>query len=132
VDTRIELEGTHIVGLPSKYAPAEFDAKALRLRIGRHGITFVGILGTFFEEPHKLEISSSWYHDRDLLPPYIVFHIQPRGRDHEFAIMLALDTLRVIEATITLHKPRDTLQHLPIALDQIQQKLIRDATKTLR
>jgi hypothetical protein len=46
--------------------------------------------------------------------------------------MLALDTLRVIEATITLHKPHDTLQHLPIALDEIQQKLIRDATKTLR
>jgi hypothetical protein len=132
VDTRVELEGTRIIGLPSKYSPAEFDAKTLRLRVGRHTITFVGILGTFFEEPHKLQISSSWYHDRDILPPYIVFHIQPRGRDHEFAIMLALDTLRVIETNITLHKPHDTLQHLPVALDQIQQKLIRDATKTLR
>jgi hypothetical protein len=132
VDTPIELHGTQLIGLPSNYSPAEFDATARRLRIGNHVFTFVGMLESFFEDPHKLRLSASWYHEADILPPYIVFHIQPRGKDHEFKILLSLDTLRVIEADITLHRPHDTLQHLPIALDEIQQKLIRAATKTVR
>jgi hypothetical protein len=33
-DALIQLKGTQLVGLPGKFAPAELDLKAARLRIG--------------------------------------------------------------------------------------------------
>ena len=130
-DTPIELQGRRLVGLPSTYSPAEFDQKTLRLRIRNHEITLVGIIGTFFEEPHELRIFASWYHEREISPPYIGFRIKPKGRDYEFDVVLALDTLRVISATIILHQPHGTLQDLPIELGELQQRVLRQATKTV-
>ena len=131
-DTPLELQGTVLLGLPGEYSPAEFDPKTLRLRIRNHELKLVGILATFFDQPRDLRIYASWYHEPEISPPYIGFRVKPRGKDYEFDVAFALDTLQPIRSSIILHQPRDTQQDLPIELDELQRKLLREATRTVR
>lgn len=131
-DTRIELQGTKLVGLPKEYSPAELDLKAHRLRIGNHAMRFAAVLGTFFDEPYDLEVSSSWYHERDLLPPYVLLDIHPKTKDYRFQLLLALDTLELIKASIVLNKTSGATQYLSLALEDSQKKLIQESIETVR
>src|SRR5215468_8251347 len=79
-DTIIQLKGTNLVGLPKNYAPAELDMKAFRLRIGSRAMTLSPFLKGLFDEPHNLLICASWYHERSLLPPYLLLRIQPKKK----------------------------------------------------
>ena len=131
-DTQIELQGTKLVGLPGRYSPAELDLKTHRLRIGNHVMKISGVLETFFDEPYDLRVSSSWYHERDLLPPYILLDIHPKTKDYRFQVLLELDTLQLIKASIVLHNASGVTQYLSIALEDFQKKLIQESVETVR
>ncbi len=139
-NTIIRLEGKTLVGLPSQYSPAELDLDALRLRIGGHVMVFPPLLRSFFQrQPYDLEVSASWYHGDDggTLPPYIVLQITPRGRDYSYSVALALDTLRLIDLSVSLRGsagPPETLtmQTLRIALTDFDKKQIDESIRDVR
>ncbi|MEY2482371.1 MAG: hypothetical protein QOK24_899 [Verrucomicrobiota bacterium] len=134
-DTLIRLEGNTLIGLPAQYSPAELDLEALRLRIGRHAMVLSPLLKSFFRrQPYDLQIVSSWYHDNQdgSLPPYLSLHIKPKGRDYSYRIMLALDTLHVLDVSIALQGSEGppetfTLQRLRIALSDFEKKQIEES-----
>jgi hypothetical protein len=136
-DTLIRLEGKTLIGLPGQYSPAELDLEALRLRIGRHSMEFSPFLKSFFRrQPYDLQIVASWYHSNQdgTLPPYLSFHIKPKGRDYTYRIIFALDTLRMIDVSVALQGsagPPETFteQHLRIALSDLQKKEIEESVK---
>ncbi len=131
-DTRIELRGVKLVGLPPEYSPAELDLKGRRLRIKDHEMKISGLLESFFDQPYDLQVHSSWYHDHHILPPYLELEIRPKKKDYGFEILLELHTLRLIKATVVLHEGHGTTQYIPSALEDFQKKLIRESVKTVR
>lgn len=129
-DTPIQLKGTTLVGLPKDYAPAEFDMKASRLRIGKHEMTFSPFLKNFFEQPHDLRISASWYHEPAIMmPPYMLLHIQPKKKNFAYELVLNLRTLEIIELYVVLHTSDSSKWHLPI---RVRDELTKDITKSIR
>jgi hypothetical protein len=132
-DIIIPLKGTNMVGLPKNYAPAELDMKALRLRIGSHAMTFSPLLKSFFDEPYELRISASWYHERSILPPYLLLHIQPKKtKDFSYNILINMDSLDVIELSVTLRESDSTSRDLPIALSEQQKEDLRKSIETFK
>jgi hypothetical protein len=134
-ETIIRLEGKTLVGLPSKYSPAELDLEALRLRIGGHVMEFSPLLRSFFKrQPYDLAVSASWYHDG---PPYLVLEVTPKGRDYSYGIVLPLDTLLSPDIYVklrgTLGPPETfTMQTLQIALSDFDKKQIAELVKDVR
>jgi len=131
-DTLIQLKGTDLVGLPKNYAPAEFDVKALHLRIGKHEMTFPPFLRSFFEQQHDLRITASWYHYSETLPPYILLHIQPKKKDFSYDLLLNLETLDLIEISVVLQTSDSSTRYLPIALRDQWKEDISKSIRTLK
>ena len=106
-DRVIRLQGTTLVGLPREYLPAELNLEALSLRIGDHIMEFPPLLRGFFErQPYDLEVSASWDHDDgDTLPPYLVPGVTPKERGYSYIVVLALDTLRLLDLRVILRGP---------------------------
>lgn len=129
-DTVLEVRGTQLVGLPPEYSPAEFDLKARRLRIKDHEMKISGLLESFFDEPCDVQVYSSWYHEPDILPPYIGLDIHPKKKAYSFRILLELRTLQLIEATVVLRRDGST-QYLPIALEDFHKKAIRESVRSV-
>ena len=131
-DRLIELKGTRLVGLPEKFTPAELDLKAGELRIGHRAMKFSPLLKSLFDQPHELVISASWYHDPKILPPYISLHIKPKEKDFSYEILLNLETLELIEVTVTLRESATTTRRLPIALSDDQLQAIQKSIRTVK
>jgi hypothetical protein len=132
-DTIIQLKGTNLVGLPKNYAPAELDMRAFRLRIGSRAMNFSPYLRCFFDEPYELRISASWYHERSTLPPYLLLHIQPKKKkDFSYGILFNMDTLDVIEVSVTLRVSDTSSRDFSIALSAQQKEEIRKSIETLK
>ena len=131
-DTVIRLEGTNLIGLPKHYTPAELDPKAIRLRIGSHAMTFSPFLKSLFDEPHKLRIAASWYHERSTLPPYLALQIQPKKKDFSYTILFDMETLNVIELSVALRESDSTTRHLPVALSDQRKAEIRNSIETIK
>jgi hypothetical protein len=131
-DRLIELKGTRLVGLPEKFTRAELDLKAGELRIGHRAMTFSPLLKSLFDQPHELVISASWYHDPETLPPYICLHIKPREKDFCYEILLNLETLELIEVSVSLRESAATTRRLRIALSDDQLRAIRNSIRTVK
>jgi hypothetical protein len=132
VDTLIQLKNNRLVGLPEKFTPAELDLTAGRLRIGHHAMTFSPFLKSLFDQPHDLDIAASWYHDPKTLPPYISLRIKPKMKDFRYSILLNLETLELIEVSVTLRESATTTRRLPIAISDDQKQAIRRSIRTLK
>jgi len=118
-DRVLQIQGTTLVGLPPEYGPAEFDKSACRLRIGNYELAQCAALADLLEQPHDLFISSSWYHDQKLLPPYLNFHIKPKSRDYSYQFLFDLRTLELLKFSVLLQinepgVPPFHTQHLPV------------------
>jgi hypothetical protein len=116
VDTVIRLEGSKLVGLPEQYQPAELDLKSFRIRIGSHAKEFSPFLKSLFDQPYAFEAFASWYHERTILPPYLSFHISPKGKDFSYTILLELDTLKLISMHVIIGESEATSRSFPVAL----------------
>ena len=131
-DTLIGLETKKLVGLPKEYAPAELDLKDFRIRIKDHAMTFSPLLKSLFDQPYDLKISASWYHDRKILPPYLLLNIQPKKKDFRYELLLSLDTLALVQLSVVLQESDSTTRRLPIALSDAEKEDIRKSIKKLR
>lgn len=128
-DRGIQLKDDKLIGLPTKYTPAEFNSREFRIRIKDHVMTFSPFLKSLFDEPHDLDISASWYHDTDLLPPYLCLRIRPKNKDFSYGLLLNLDTLDLIELYVTLRESESSERHLPIALSETEKQDIRKSIR---
>ena len=115
-DRIIELEGRKLVGLPSRYEPAEFDRRTFRITIGNRTKQFSPFLQGLFRQPHDLEFTASWYHDASGLPPYLSLRILPKGKDYSYQILIDLDALRLIKLEIAIRESETSGRYLPIAV----------------
>jgi hypothetical protein len=131
-DTLIQLKETTLVGLPDNYSPAELNLKAFRRRIGSHVMRFSPFLKSIVDQPHDLRISASWYHERAILPPYLVLHINPKKKDFSYDVLFNLDTLDVIELSVILQESDSSSRRLPVALSDQDKEDIRKSVETLK
>jgi hypothetical protein len=131
-DTIIGLDNNRLVGLPKEYTPAELYLKGFRIRIKDHAMTFSPFLKSLFDEPYDLRIFASWYHDRKILPPYLLLRIQPKKRDFRYELLLSLDTLVLLQLSKVLQESDSTSRHLPIALSDAQKEEINKSIKKIR
>ena len=132
VDTLIRIKGTNLVGLPKNYEPAEFDTNAFRLRLARHEVTFSPFLKSLFDAPHELRFLASWYHERSTLPPCLVVEIRPKNKDFSYSILFNMDTLDVIDVSVTLKESDTVSRGLPIAFSDREKKEMRKSIKTFK
>jgi hypothetical protein len=131
-DTLIGLETKKLVGLPKEYTPAELDLKDFRIRIKDHAMAFSSLLKSLFDQPHDLRISASWYHDRKILPPYLLLSIQPKKKDFRYELLLNLDTLALVQLSVVLQESDLTTRHLAIALSDAEKEDIRKSITKIR
>jgi hypothetical protein len=131
-DTIIGLENKKLVGLPKEYTPAELDLKDFRILIKDHAMAFSPLLKSFFDQPYDLKILASWYHDRQVLPPYLLLHIQPKKKDFRYELLLSLDTLVLLQLSKVLQESDSTTRRLPIALSDAEKEEIRKSIKKIR
>jgi hypothetical protein len=131
-DTIIGLESGKLIGLPKEYTPAELDLKGFRIRIKDHAMAFSPFLKSLFDEPYDLRIFASWYHDRKILPPYLLLRIQPKKKDFRYELLLSLDTLALLQLSKVLQESDSTSRYLPIALTDTQKEEISKSIKKIR
>ncbi|MBL4623583.1 MAG: hypothetical protein JKY42_00305 [Flavobacteriales bacterium] len=89
----------NMVGLPERYLPAKIDLNKSTISIGRAVFNMPICVSKYFANPdsYKMLVTSSWYHQRWKLPPYINFNIAPKGKDFEYSLLFELDNLMVIK-----------------------------------
>ena len=100
-DTILNQEGYKLVGLPEEFTPAVFNWEKKLLRIGENQIdlnSFENVIP--MRQEYKIYISSSWYHKRSALPPYIGIVLKPKDRTFKYTILLKLETLELIKVTL--------------------------------
>lgn len=131
-DTIIGLENKKLVGLPKEYTPAELDLKGFRIRIKDHAMEFSPFLKTLFDQPYDLRIFASWYHDRKILPPYLLLRIQPKKKDFRYELLLSLDTLVLLQLSKVLQESDSTTRRLPIALSDAEKEEVKKSIKKIR
>lgn len=95
---KLEKDGS-LVGLPSKYSPAHFDSLTFDLKIGKFGAKMPKCVLKNFESysVSELRFTSSWYHDKTLLPNYIQMEISFEGQNFQYKLLYNLDTLEIFE-----------------------------------
>ena len=99
MDAVIKIEKGELLGLPAEYQPARFSIEQKSLRIASRTVTIPNCIWDRFGDVKQedIEIHSSWYHDKTLLPPYIVISVKDDGNQNKYYdLMLNLDSLGVL------------------------------------
>ncbi|WP_419904929.1 hypothetical protein [Kiloniella sp.] len=109
VDTRIKInKNGELVGLPKQYQPAKIDRDKGAISLGKNEFLMPDCIRQYFQSPEnsELEISGSWYHEFDILPPYINLNILPNDKNYEYSFLFNLNNLTIIEVLI-ITRPDD-------------------------
>ncbi len=97
-DTGIKLEkGGQLKGLPKKYSPAFFKVKNSTLIVAENKLILPECISKYLVES-ELSFSSSWYHTRSNLPPYLNIRAISKTENIKYTFMFNMDTLGLIEA----------------------------------
>ncbi len=98
-DRIIEIKGEKLMGLPVEYQPASFSIDKKKISIGSKSVTIPKCIWDLFGDvkPNDLQLSSSWYHDTKLLPPYLLVSIAEDNTKNRFRLLLNLETLKIIK-----------------------------------
>ncbi len=67
---------------------------------------------------YKLMVTSSWYQQRSMLPPYINIGIKPEEKDFEYSLLFSLEDLKVIEFTVITHEDEFTTSYHSVKINQ--------------
>lgn len=94
---KLEKDGT-LVGLPEKYAPAKFVRKNFHLTIGENTIHIPECVKEVFSSLEKptFYFTASWYHNLEILPPYIQIEIKVPDNSNSWQLLINLDTLDIL------------------------------------
>ncbi|MEI8645503.1 hypothetical protein P4S60_07795 [Pseudoalteromonas sp. Hal040] len=97
-DLRIKLEKSgQLIGLPKLYSPAIFELESFTLSIADNKLTLPACITKYLVN-NELSFSSSWYHTRSTLPPYINIKTSNYSQNIEYSFMLNMDTVELIDA----------------------------------
>ena len=100
-----------IKGMPDEYRPARLKLRdrkgvpAVKLVLSGNTVEFPDCLSRHFEIPkgEHMTLSGSWYHDPELLPPYLHILVPqktyPDGFHDGFSMLFNLETAELIELT---------------------------------
>ncbi len=116
-------------GLPEQYLPASLQNN--KITIGTHELNMPECVAKYFSSavPYDLSISSSWYHNKSTLPPYINFNIKPKNKDFEFRLLFSLNDLSPIQFTIVTHTSQNELSYHPLEISKRCRIEISNSTK---
>lgn len=114
-DTLISLEGKALVNLPKRFQPASFDANEASLTIAGKQLLLPRFLKSVLGDPksYDLILASSWYHDPELLPPYISIKIAPKGRHFTYRVLVDMSGLRVLGVELELKETDSNTDAIP-------------------
>ncbi len=96
-DRLIEIDGDgNLIGLPTEYLPAIFNRKEMVLNVQGSTLNVRSCLPNNVDFGDvNVKITSSWYHSRSTLPPYINLSITP-DRGDEYRLLFELESLNPI------------------------------------
>ena len=96
-DTGIKLgENGELLGLPTEYSPAFFKFDNSYLIVAKNKLEIPECITKYFVNS-DLYFSSSWYHTRNKLPPYLNIIAIHQSKNIEYTFMFNLDTLELIK-----------------------------------
>lgn len=115
-DTLITLKGKSLVGLPEKYLPAAFDSEEASLTIAGKKLVLPEFLKDVLEEKdaYTLKLSSSWYHEPEIMPPYILIAVTPKGRHFSYRVLVDMDALKILEVEMELWDTDSSMRTIPV------------------
>ena len=114
VDTKITVsESGELEGLPEEYQASSFDRDNLILSVRGVTFTFPPCVAKYFEVPNaKFTIGASWYHNTELLPPYIHLNIESEEQGYKYHLLFNLNNLKPIEFRVDIkHTANSTYLH---------------------
>ena len=96
-DTGIKLgENGELLGLPTEYSPAYFKLESSTLIVAKNNLEIPECITKYFVNS-ELDFSSSWYHTRSKLPPYLNIIASHQSENIEYTFMFNMDTLELIK-----------------------------------
>ena len=107
-DTIIRFEYGKLIGLPEEYQPAILSLDKRSIQIGSKSVTIPKCIWDRFGKVKEKDIlvHSSWYHDKTMLPAYIVIEVKKDKRqDNYYELNLNLNTLEIISFEETIRTP---------------------------
>lgn len=118
-----------LTGLPEEYLPANIDLDKMVISIEKNVFTLPICVSKYFKDhnDYKLLVTSSWYHQRSTLPPYINFRIIPEGKDFEYSLLFGLGNLKVIELQVLTHPNKNTTLYHKIEINNHCRKAISES-----
>jgi hypothetical protein len=118
--------------VPQEFLPMEYDAATHRVRIGKHEMKMCEYFASLFPDDgkYKIRFSSSWYHDSETLPPYLLIRIEPEGRQFAYELLLNMKDLSVISLTVALDLGGGSSRDFPVDLSGWEEE-IQKSIKTV-
>jgi hypothetical protein len=118
--------------VPKEFLPMEYDKATHRVRIGKREMKLIEYFTSLFPEDgkYKVSFSSSWYHESETLPPYLVINIEPEGRQFSYHLLLNMKDLSVIYLEVLLDLGGGGRRYMPVDLSR-WEKEIRESVKTI-
>ena len=133
-DTKITLDNYELIGLPDKYKPSYLNMKEKFLRIGHNRLDFPSCVLKYFPEnkEYNLFITSSWYHDLSLMPPYLNISIFLKNKDYRFNLLFNMDTLMPYQFEIIIRDSDKTTYFHELKIDNSCLEDIKNSTKEIK
>ena len=135
-DTLITREAKtgKLENLPEQYLPASFDTTKRILRIKDRQMAFPPFLKTILPKAEDSEylLSASWYHQRELMPPYLNIEVKAKGGEFRHAILIDLETLRIFGVTKLDKKPDGSVTREALDLVPWGKEISRSVSKADR
>ena len=104
--------------IPAEFQPIEFHRAKNLIRIGNHRMKLIPYFQSLFPKDGKYAIhfSASWYHDPNLLPPYLIVRIEPEGRQFKYELVLNLRDLSVVHFEVVVELDKNAIRYFPVDL----------------
>ena len=119
-DRIIRLDEGKLEGLPPKYQPASFSISERKIGAGQLVATIPDCIWKLFANAQEGEFRffASWYHERSILPPYVLISVPEAGTKNHFELLLNLDTLAPIALTKVIQTSDSSWSHRRIPLEE--------------
>ena len=117
-------------GLPVEFMPACFHKEEMALSIKGTTLRFPACVKRYFPTSidYKLLITSSWYHDKSLLLPYLNIQITPANRDYQYRLLFSLDGLKPISFTVDTKENESIMLSHTLQIEESCMKEIMSST----
>ena len=117
--------------LPEEYLPASFDTAKRVLRIKDHRMEFPPFLKALLPKPEDSEylFAASWYHNKELMPPYLNIRVKAKGGEFRHAILIDLASLKIFAVTKLTPQADGSVERKPIDLVPWSEEIAKSVSK---